>query len=105
MLAFRTVTYCTENEETPRPTQTFAETDLKAWLSSPPAGLLRLKGFVQVQRAGSGGIRWMELQFAGRHASLRVALDEPFCAAVVAIGMRGQLPTQQLEARFAQTMI
>lgn len=88
-----------------RPTQTFAEADLKAWLLSPPAGLLRLKGFLSVRRAGSGGTRWMELQFAGRHGSLRVALEEPLSAAVVAIGMRGQLPFKQLEALFAPTMI
>ena len=87
-----------------RPSQRFAEADLKMWLLNPPAGILRLKGFLRVQRVGSGASEWMELQFAGRHASLRVALEEPLSAAVVAIGLRGQLPCDQLEARFAQAM-
>lgn len=84
-----------------RPKQSFAEADLKIWLQDPPLGILRLKGFLRVRRVGSGASEWMELQFAGRHASLRVALEEPRSAALVAIGLRGQLPCESLEARFA----
>lgn len=87
-----------------RPVQRFAEADLKSWLQSPPAGLLRLKGFLQVQRTGSDQDAWMELQFAGRHASLRVAREAPQSAAVVAIGLHGQLPRAQLEALFSQRL-
>ena len=82
------------------PTQFFAEADLRNWLKSPPPGLLRLKGFLRVQRTGSGKEDWMELQFAGRHASLRVARESPHTAALVAIGLRGQLPREPLAQRF-----
>ena len=82
------------------PTQAFAEADLRDWLKSPPTGLLRLKGFLRVQRTGSGKEEWMELQFAGRHASLRVAREAPHTAALVAIGLRGQLPREPLAQRF-----
>lgn len=85
-----------------RPLQIFAEADLKIWLQNFPLGILRLKGFLRVRRVGSDAFEWMELQFAGRHASLRVALEEPRSAALVAIGLRGQLPCELLEARFSQ---
>lgn len=39
-----------------RPLQCFTETDLRHWLQSPPAGMLRLKGFLSVQRTGSGKV-------------------------------------------------
>jgi G3E family GTPase len=85
-----------------KPGQSFAEADLRAWLQSPPQGMLRLKGFLRVQRAGSAKEEWMELQFSGRHASLRVARETPLSAGMVAIGLRGQLPRGALESRFAQ---
>jgi G3E family GTPase len=87
-----------------RPRQSFAEPDLRTWLQSPPQGLLRLKGFLLVQRAGSAKEEWMELQFSGRHASLRVARETPPSPGIVAIGLRGQLPRAVLEARFASPM-
>lgn len=83
-----------------RPVRCFDETDLKQWLQSPPPGLLRLKGFLRVQRAGVANGVWMELQFSGRHTSLRVARETPYAAAMVAIGLRGQLPREQLAQRF-----
>jgi len=86
------------------PVQSFAEVDLRTWMQSPPEGLLRLKGFLRVQRTGSAQDAWMELQFSGRHASLRVAREAPQSPGIVAIGLRGQLPRSMLEARFAQPM-
>jgi G3E family GTPase len=68
---------------------------LRNWLKSPPAGLLRLKGFVR-----TGESSWSELQFAGRHGSLRASSAPAGGAALVAIGLRGQLPRQALDAAF-----
>ena len=63
-----------------------------------PAGVLRLKGIVRTDEHG-----WAELQFAGRHGSLRKALAAPASgAAVVAIGLRQQLPADALGAVFDQ---
>ena len=87
-----------------RPAHCFAETALRIWLQSPPQGLLRLKGFLRVQRAGSAKEVWMELQFSGRHASLRVARDALQSPGIVAIGLRGQLPCEVLQAQFATPM-
>ncbi len=73
---------------------------LRAWLRGLPAGVLRLKGRL---RGGPEG--WVELQFAGRHGSLRRLAEAPGGApgqaraetpAVVAIGLAGQLPAQAL---------
>ena len=80
-------------------TQTFhpdaplAAADLRALLKAMPAGVLRLKGFVRTDAHG-----WSELQFAGRHGTLRPALAAPHdgCAAVVAIGIAGRLPVDAL---------
>ena len=83
-----------------RPSQCFAEADLRDWLQSPPVGLLRLKGFLRVQRAGSAKEEWMELQFSGRHTSLRIVREATYASALVAIGLRGQLPCGQLTERF-----
>ena len=69
-----------------------------------PPGVLRLKGLLKVE-AGGGGEAWSEVQYAGRHGMLRRAaapLDAEG-AAVVAIGLRGQLPTPALEAFFGAT--
>jgi hypothetical protein len=43
---------------------------------------------------------WAEIQFSGRHGSLRAALAAPVAgeAAIVAIGLRGHLPAAALEA-------
>ena len=63
-----------------------------------PAGVLRLKGFVR-----TGDDEWHEWQFAGRHGSLRRLAQAPACgAAVVAIGLKGQLPVVALEALLGQ---
>jgi G3E family GTPase len=74
---------------------------LRALLAQMPRGVLRLKGFVRTDELG-----WSELQFAGRHGSLRRALTVPSDgAALVAIGLRGQLPLAALDARLAAATI
>ena len=78
-----------------RPAGCFDEARLRAWLRALPAGVLRLKGWLPL--AGGG---WAELQFAGRHGTLRrraAELPAPDAgAAVVAIGLAGQLPVTAL---------
>lgn len=67
---------------------------LRAALKAMPAGVLRLKGLVHTDALG-----WAEWQFAGRHGSLRRrAGPSDDAAAVVAIGLRGQLPAAALDA-------
>ncbi len=72
---------------------------LRALLRAMPAGVLRLKGVVRTDRLG-----WAVLQFAGRHGSLRAwspqgaAPDATADSALVAIGARGRLPVQALDA-------
>jgi G3E family GTPase len=76
-----------------RPRAPFPAAALRKLLREMPAGVLRLKGIVRTDELG-----WAELQFAGRHGSLRKALGAPPAdAAVVAIGMRGRLPVQALD--------
>lgn len=71
---------------------------LRALLRSMPAGVLRLKGIARTDEYA-----WAELQFAGRHGSLRKALGAPeHGAALVAIGLQGKLPVAALEAAFGQ---
>ena len=80
-----------------RPAQVFDADALRAWLRATPAGLLRLKGIV---RTGTG---WSEIQFAGRQGSLRTAEVPTLGGAIVAIGLRGQLPSAALAVRFDDT--
>jgi G3E family GTPase len=70
---------------------------LRAFLKAMPAGVLRLKGVVPTDAHG-----WSELQYAGRHGSLRAALAPPKDGrgTVVAIGLRGCLPVDVLAAVF-----
>lgn len=71
--------------------------ELRHWLGQAPAGLLRLKGCLPCADG-----RWMELQWAGRHGSVKPALRVPDDGAVVvAIGLRGQLPRAALAQMFA----
>ena len=107
------------------PSAAFDEARLRAWLHHLPAGVLRLKGWLRLAQATArtGPLsqtdpsgqpdppwRWAELQFAGRHASLRPVLpvqpandsaSGPATAAVVAIGLAGRLPSQALAAGLA----
>ncbi len=79
-----------------QPQTVFCADELRGMLRAMPAGVLRLKGFLRTDVHG-----WAEIQFAGRHGSLRRALCPPESgAAVVAIGLRGQLPGSLLDAVF-----
>jgi G3E family GTPase len=80
---------------------------LRGLLRAMPVGVLRLKGVVRTDRPG-----WSVLQFAGRHGSLRAwpardpAPGPDAGSAIVAIGARGWLPVEALDAalRAARTI-
>ena len=78
-----------------RPDRSFDPDTLRAWLREPPAGVLRLKGVLR-----TGAAAWSELQFAGRRGSLRDATAPGDGAAIVAIGLAGQLPREALQRAF-----
>ena len=79
-----------------RPTREFSAQALRTLLRDMPVGVLRLKGILHTDEHA-----WAELQFAGRHGSLRNALTAPANgAAVVAVGLRNQLPAPALDAAF-----
>ncbi|MGH8821416.1 MAG: CobW family GTP-binding protein [Rhodoferax sp.] len=82
-----------------RPVRVFSSTALRDWLKETPPGVLRLKGVLRTGTDGSD-TAWSELQFAGRHGTLRTAPAPASGAALVAIGLRGQLPTAALSATF-----
>ena len=82
-----------------RPTRVFSSTALRAWLGEPPPGILRLKGVLRTGVDSSDG-DWSELQFAGRHGTLRKTPIPVAGPALVAIGLRGQLPTAALSELF-----
>jgi G3E family GTPase len=73
---------------------------LRAWIASPPAGVLRLKGIVPTVAAGAM-LGWYEIQFAGRRGSMKRAAAPSQGAEVVAIGLSGQLPIRELDAAFS----
>jgi G3E family GTPase len=82
---------------TQQPTGRFDETRLRAWLRTLPAGVLRLKGRLPLTGTPQNPAAWAELQFAGRHGTLRhCQTGRPADAAVVAIGLVGQLPVPAL---------
>ena len=89
-----------------QPAGCFDPVRLRAWLRNLPAGVLRLKGRLPLAApavlAGQSAIAaadWADLQYAGRHATLRRGPQRPFeSAAVVAIGLAGRLPAQALLA-------
>jgi G3E family GTPase len=83
-----------------RPRRVFEVAALRQWLRETPVGLLRLKGVLRTVEAG-GASGWSELQFAGRHGAVRRAEVPDAGAALVAIGLRGRLPTSALDAFFA----
>ena len=78
-----------------RPAQVFDAEALRAWLRATPPGLLRLKGVLR-----TGARAWSELQFGGRHGTLRPATAPADGAALVAIALRGRLPAATLEGFF-----
>jgi G3E family GTPase len=79
---------------THRPQSVLCAASLRSLLKTMPAGVLRLKGLVRTDE-----MPWAEIQFSGRHGSLRAALAPPASgeAAIVAIGLHGRLPTAGLE--------
>ncbi|MES2716576.1 MAG: CobW family GTP-binding protein [Pseudomonadota bacterium] len=75
-----------------QPAGMFDEGQLRAWLRALPPGVLRLKGFLPVADG-----RWLGLQWAGRHASVRRLATAPAGgAALIAIGLAGRLPVVAL---------
>ena len=82
-----------------RPVGTFEAEALRTWLKAPPPGLLRLKGLLRTNSTGAG-TGWCELQFSGKHGTLRHSAEPHSGAALVAIALRGQLPSAQLSAYF-----
>ena len=76
-----------------RPVAIHCVAALRSALRVLPSGVLRMKGLLRTREHG-----WSELQFAGRHGSLRPALAAPADgAALVAIGLRGQLQPDALD--------
>lgn len=80
-----------------QPQRRFALAALQAWLKAVPPGLLRLKGFLQLDQDAA---QWAELQFAGRQGSVRKCAAPAGGAALVAIGLSGQLPLDALNTFF-----
>jgi G3E family GTPase len=78
---------------------------LRALLRAMPPGVVRLKGVVRTDSHG-----WAVLQFAGRHGSLRAwpadtpAPQAPADNTIVAIGLRGRLPTEALRHALEETL-
>ena len=85
-----------------QPDKVFSLLDLQAWLKQAQPGLLRLKGFVRAQNK-HGETAWHEIQWAGRTGSVHATTAPASGAAVVAIGLRGQLPRARLTAFFEST--
>ncbi|WP_432726703.1 CobW family GTP-binding protein [Variovorax sp. W6] len=85
-----------------QPEATIPAATLRAWLREMPPGVLRLKGLLRTGH-GTGGDEWSEVQYAGRHGSLRRAAPPSGLASagVVAIGLQGQLPEKMLKEFFA----
>lgn len=73
---------------------------LRAWLRALPPGVLRLKGVLPGLAGGADpatGPSWWELHYAGRHGQLRRLPAAPAGgAALLAIGLAGQLPVSAL---------
>ncbi|MGH6892813.1 MAG: CobW family GTP-binding protein [Dongiaceae bacterium] len=83
-----------------RPAHALSAQALRVALKNMPAGVLRLKGIVRTDEHG-----WSELQFSGRHGSLRRATAAPTGgAAVVAIGLQHRLPRSVLDTLFASSV-
>jgi G3E family GTPase len=83
-----------------QPRREFSAKALRGLLRDMPADVLRLKGIVRTDEHD-----WAELQFAGRHGSLRNAPEAPASgAAIVAIGLRDRLPAKALDAAFQASL-
>lgn len=86
-----------------QPEELIPAATLRAWLREVPAGVLRLKGLLRTGH-GTAGEEWSEVQYAGRHGSLRKAAPPSgqARAGVVAIGLHGQLPEDALKEFFVR---
>lgn len=73
---------------------------LRELLRAMPAGVLRLKGLVRTDEHTAA-----ELQFAGRHGSLRPHGRPLDVEGVVAIGFKGRLSHAELDAAFARAAL
>lgn len=81
-----------------RPLQTQG---LRALLREMPEGVLRLKGLLKADEHDV-----TEIQFAGKHGSLRPAQDTTSpVVGIIAIGLKGRLPVSQLDAAFAAIVV
>ncbi|GAP35794.1 CobW family GTP-binding protein [Piscinibacter sakaiensis] len=78
------------------PAARFGVPQLRQALQALPPGVLRLKGLVRSAEHG-----WSEVQFAGRHGSVRRAAVEPAEASLVAIGSAGALDAAALDGWLA----
>ncbi len=79
-----------------RPSGCYDAALLRAWLRALPDGVLRLKALLPVAIDAAAN-DWVELQFAGRHGSLRrLAATPRDGAAMVAIGLAGRLPVRAI---------
>ena len=85
-----------------QPDAVFAVAALQAWLKRAQPGLLRLKGFVRAQ-GPTDNAAWYAMQWTGRSGSLHPCAPPATGAALVAIGLRGQLPRADLSAFFNAT--
>jgi G3E family GTPase len=82
-----------------QPDGCFDPARLRTWLRALPAGVLRLKGRLPLACTGQATTSWGDLQYAGRHATLRQGPSRPGdTATVVAIGLADQLPALALAA-------
>ena len=85
-----------------QPEATIPAATLRAWLREMPPGVLRLKGLLRTGH-GPEGDEWSEVQYAGRHGSVRKASPPSgqARASIVAIGLQRQLPEKMLKEFFA----
>lgn len=83
-----------------RPGGTLKAQRLRELLRKMPEGVLRLKGLVPTDEHEAA-----EIQFAGKHGSLRAArAGSPPISGIVAIGLKGKLPSGQLNAAFSAAL-
>ncbi len=80
-----------------QPDNVFKTDALRAWIANPPAGVLRLKALIR-----TGDVEWSEVQFAGRHGSIRRTKAPRAGPGVVAIGLKGRLPLSALNLQFGK---
>jgi len=80
---------------------TFSAVRLRALLASMPPGVLRAKGVVRTDECPAAA-----LQFSGRRGTLHVLPRAAIgVSRVVAIGLRGELPTAALRAAVAKALV